>query len=550
MVSAEGSNNSKTAEVAKKIKELLIESPDDRVDAARLDELRKVFAQRTPDMHATISSNSTVQMKWKEFLQQKHKVFIKQLCDRIAQGKRTAIRTIWGVVATTPIPNGDHNIVSTDLLLDWIRAMSFLPDVMEDKTIRNMLQAEFLNPYRDVQYYTMIAIARCAHELYGQQTEGKDIAERAERILEILTMMQLPTSQKDLDSQGGLLFVPPEDAVPQDDGNDEAEAIDSNDASEDSSDSDSEDEQPAAKRAKISAAKAIKPMFTFQKVSCHRLAWSKAWLAVLKLDLPLVALKKALRFLPGNVLPHVPHPLRFSDFFMEAYNHNGVVSVLALDGLFLLITAHGLEYPNFYKQLYRLITPSLLYVKYRTRFFRLLDKCLTRNEMLPTHIVAAFVKRLLRSTLVAPVPSVLFVLALCSNLLRKRPEMACLVHRNDDEWKDGFDAETDDPEEANALQSSLWELGALERHYYPAVSTLAKSVGREQELSTPLYNLDDFLAHTYQSLFEQERNKRKQQKGKATVPLTFVRPDSLFSEKDVFHGLLAVPSSHSHKEAN
>lgn len=538
MVTAQSSNKkTSTAEIAKQIKTLLIELPDDRADAARLDELRKVFAQQ--DLHVA-TDNSSIQ-KWKEFLQQKHKLFIRQLCDRIAQGKRTAVRTIWGVVATTPIPNGDHNIVSTDLLLDWIRAMSFLPDVMEDKSIRTMLQAEFLNPFRDVQYYTMIAIARCAHELYGQQSEGKTSPERAERIMEILTMIQLPSSQKDLDSQGGLLFVPPENAVPKEDDKEDADAYDSGDSGEDSSDSDSEDEERPTKKAKISGAKDNKPKFTFQKVSCHRLAWSKAWLAILKLDLPITALKKALRFLPSNVLSHVPYPLRFADFFMEAYDHNGVVPVLALDGLFLLITSHGLEYPNFYKQLYRLITPSLLYVKYRTRFFRLLDKCLTRNEMLPAHIVAAFVKRLLRCTLTAPVPSVLFILAMCSNLLRKRPEMACLVHRNGDEWKDGFNAETDDPEEANALQSSLWELGALERHYYPAVATLAKSVGREQELSTPLYNPDDFLAHTYQSLFEQERSRRKLQKGKATVPLTFVRPKSLFGEKDVFQGLLSIP---------
>jgi U3 small nucleolar RNA-associated protein 19 len=90
------------------------------------------------------------------------------------------------------------------------------------------------------------------------------------------------------------------------------------------------------------------------------------------------------------VLPNVANPLRFADFFMSAYNHTGVVSILALDGLFLLMTEGGLEYPDFYKQLYKLITPSLFYVKYRIKFFRLLDKCLSRNEMLPAHVIAAF----------------------------------------------------------------------------------------------------------------------------------------------------------------
>ena len=110
--------------------------------------------------------------------------------------------------------------------------------------------------------------------------------------------------------------------------------------------------------------------------------------------------------------------------------------------------------------------------------------------------------------------------------------------------EDGFDATTDDPEQANALQSSLWELGALERHYYPAVVTLAQAVGREVELKTPLHNLPDFLGLTYATIFEQERNKRKRCSAKnstTTTPLAFTKPESLFAENDVFAGILSVP---------
>jgi U3 small nucleolar RNA-associated protein 19 len=249
-----------------------------------------------------------------------------------------------------------------------------------------------------------------------------------------------------------------------------------------------------------------------------------------------------LRFLPEHVLPNVANPLRFADFFMSAYNHTGVVSILALDGLFLLMTEGGLEYPDFYKQLYKLITPSLFYVKYRIKFFRLLDKCLSRNEMLPAHIIAAFTKRLVRCSLNAPVPGILFVLALTSNLLRRHPEAACLVHRDGSELEEGFDAMTDDPEQAGALQSSLWELGALEKHCYPAVVTLAKAVGRKEEEKAPMHHLEDFLGQTYKSLFEQERKRLKQ---KRKTPLTFHKPESLFSETGVFAGILAVPGHQS-----
>jgi hypothetical protein len=65
-------------------------------------------------------------------------------------------------------------------------------------------------------------------------------------------------------------------------------------------------------------------------------------LAVLRLPLPVTLLKKALNFLPQNVLNYVAQPLRFADFFMQAYSDNnnsgGIIGVLALEGLFLLIT--------------------------------------------------------------------------------------------------------------------------------------------------------------------------------------------------------------------
>jgi U3 small nucleolar RNA-associated protein 19 len=116
---------------------------------------------------------------------------------------------------------------------------------------------------------------------------------------------------------------------------------------------------------------------------------------------------------------------------------------------------------------------------------------------------------------------------------------------------DGFDPTTDDPEKANALSSSLWELQVLERHYSQQVVTLAKSLGRVEELSSPLYNLEDFLGHTYATLMEQERKPRKvRQKSagdgsngagtgsKAATPLTFVEPRGLIVEGDVFSAIL------------
>lgn len=73
--------------------------------------------------------------------------------------------------------------------------------------------------------------------------------------------------------------------------------------------------------------------------------------------------------LRGTILPLMPSPILLSDFLTDSYNLGGVVSVMSLDGLYTLITQHGLEYPDFYNKLYALLEPSIFLAKYRARFF-------------------------------------------------------------------------------------------------------------------------------------------------------------------------------------
>lgn len=51
----------------------------------------------------------------------------------------------------------------------------------------------------------------------------------------------------------------------------------------------------------------------------------------------------------------------------------GTIGILALNGLFTLMVKHNLEYPNFFHKLYSLLDREVLHVKYRPRFFRLLE---------------------------------------------------------------------------------------------------------------------------------------------------------------------------------
>ena len=52
------------------------------------------------------------------------------------------------------------------------------------------------------------------------------------------------------------------------------------------------------------------------------------------------------------VLPHLTNPLLLSDFLTRAINLGSMLGMLALNGLFVLMTQHGLEYVQFYTRLY------------------------------------------------------------------------------------------------------------------------------------------------------------------------------------------------------
>mmetsp|Transcript_25900 Transcript_25900/g.56769 ORF Transcript_25900/g.56769 Transcript_25900/m.56769 type:complete len:622 (+) Transcript_25900:159-2024(+) len=593
----------KPAEVARQIKALLKELPEIRADAARLDELRRIFTRLEAAGELTFSSSSSssshsnsnsaknnrkssasvaVSAKWSSFLHKSHDAMVSQLCERVKLGRHASIRCLWGVIAGSPRTNGSnsklgtgdnqqrpssksssHKYVNADILSEWMWAMTLQESTEMDKGMRHMIEAEFFSPYRDVQYFSLGVISKIAASIYNNDDDDKgdnddDNDKKTKlggKLLELLLMIPVPSCDEDLENGKQFLFPPPLHVSPKDadtntntmeeSGEDSDESEDESEDESSSSESSSDDNESSDRPKKRQKKEKTRALFAFQQTRMFRREYKKAWLAILRLPLPPASLKKALHVLPRTVLNYVAQPLRFADFFMQAYSDHGsgMIGVLALDGLFLLITKYGLEYENFYTQLYKLVSPRVMYSKYRARFYSLVTKCLVLNAMLPAHLIAAFIKRLCRCALSGPPSSALFVLALVSNLLKKHPECNCLVQRRSSKGEEGststellledcFVADADDPVECRALQSSLWELAVLERHYYPAVATLAKSIGRAEEDKAPLYNIEDeFANHTYASLFDQEK-KKKQTK----TALTFKKPSSLFADDDIFFG--------------
>ncbi|XP_031390982.1 nucleolar complex protein 4 homolog isoform X2 [Punica granatum] len=290
-----------------------------------------------------------------------------------------------------------------------------------------------------------------------------------------------------------------------------------------------------------------------------RLKFTKAWLSFLRLPLPLDVYKEVLVNLHQAVIPYLSNPIMLCDFLTRSYDIGGVVSVLALSSLFILMTQHGLEYPNFYEKLYALLQPSIFMAKHRAKFLELLDSCL-KSHLLPAYLAAAFAKKLSRMALSVPPSGALMIIALIHNLLRRHPSINCLVHKQEDgdtaaneqakvekdipgsekddssdvSKKLGFDHFRDEevnPIKANAMRSSLWEIDSLRHHYCPPVSRFVLSLENDLTVraKTTEINVKDFSSGSYATIFGDEMRRRVKQ-----VPLAFYKatPSSLFSESD------------------
>ena len=92
------------------------------------------------------------------------------------------------------------------------------------------------------------------------------------------------------------------------------------------------------------------------------------------------------------MLPNCTNPLLLSEFLIEACDMGGSTALLALEALFMLMSQHGLEYPDFYKKLYNLIDSQLFASKKSAKLYTLIDLFLTSSH-LSHHMVAAFIKK-------------------------------------------------------------------------------------------------------------------------------------------------------------
>ncbi|KAK1931944.1 Nucleolar complex protein 4 [Phytophthora citrophthora] len=414
--------------------------------------------------------------------------------------------------------------------------------------LSSVFKGEYVGAYMDVQYYMLKNLAQILDSAFSneEKNEEEDLVLVA-NALRMLGMVQMPYDDEEITS----FLVEPKDSALS-----KQEVVSSD---EDSEDEEEEDLVSSGAKRKASDKKSKKTR-GLRSVKQHQHGFSLAWIAVLRHKLPQAAYKRVLVQLPDEIMPHLANPLLLADFLTDSYSIGGVTSLLALNSLFILIQDYNFDSPDFYNKLYALLDdPTLYSAKQRDRFFGLLSLFLSSTH-LPAYTVAAFAKRLSRSSLTAEPGAILFIIPMVYNLILRHKECLQLIHRTgaftaaekaakrraelssgtdvdaaakklssettELVLKDGHDPFVNDeldPIKCNALQSSLWELYTMKHHYNADVALKARMF--EEKLRHQFVDVDESLEITYKSLFD----KQLKRKEKGRVPLAFQPCTGLFS---------------------
>ena len=216
--------------------------------------------------------------------------------------------------------------------------------------------------------------------------------------------------------------------------------------------------------------------------------------------------KKVLTKFPEKLLPKMSNPLMCTDFLNESYKVGGLISVLALDSLYVLISKYNIEIPDFYKKLYEQLNASIFNTKYKSRYFALLDMCLSSTH-LSVFLVALFMKKISRLLLFAPACDTKVLLRFITNLAIRHPTCKQLIHRKNGKpiAGDPFDANSTDLNQTSVLNSSVWEVQAIANHYSPSVAQEIKLLNSLPSSESDVFQLID--DNNFESLLDEELNK-------------------------------------------
>lgn len=102
-------------------------------------------------------------------------------------------------------------------------------------------------------------------------------------------------------------------------------------------------------------------------------ALNKVWACIMHWEMTPQLHKQLLIVLLERVMPHLEKPVLMTDFLMDSLDADGPIGFLALQGVYVLVKKHNLEYPNIFTKLYSMFEPEIFHTKYKARLFYLSD---------------------------------------------------------------------------------------------------------------------------------------------------------------------------------
>ncbi|KAI9719181.1 MAG: hypothetical protein M1828_006274 [Chrysothrix sp. TS-e1954] len=241
-----------------------------------------------------------------------------------------------------------------------------------------------------------------------------------------------------------------------------------------------------------------------------------AWTRLLSRKISKAQRKHILQILTTRIVPWFRKCELLMDFLDDAFQAGGATALLCLSGIFYLVRKRNLDYPDFYTKLYSLLDDALLHSRHRSDFFRLLSTFMSSSH-LPAVLVASFIKRLARLAVHAAPAGIVAVLPWIYNMLASHTACSFMIHRNavcNEELLlfelegavDPFSELEVDPMKTSAIESSLWELVALQSHFHPNVASLARIIS--EQFTKQTYDVEHFLDYSYDTLIEVELHKQ------------------------------------------
>lgn len=243
-----------------------------------------------------------------------------------------------------------------------------------------------------------------------------------------------------------------------------------------------------------------RPLLTTDKG--HRHEFSACWMTLLSkcTSMPTVLLLKVLDALDERVMPGLTQPVLLLDFLTESYNTYGWQ---ALGSLWRLMRLYGLDYPNFYPQLYSLITPAIS-VHLENKHAMLLEMFL-RSTHIPASYAASFAKRLAELAVFAPPFRVQsFFIPLIYNLLKRHPMLTQQMLECD-----STNVLLADTNRITGVISPLYEILTLARHHHHPLAVHIRQLFLESRTLSKHVRMEDAPAiASYDDMIEKELEHR------------------------------------------